>query len=627
MSTDIIDRQGDIVEQDWKLANFKKNPIALWAHDNRQPIGLWERVRVEGGKLIGKLKLAEKGTSELIDTLRELVDQRILKAVSVGFIPGEYEAIDEDDPWGGYNLSANELMECSLCSVPANPEALSFAKSAGIKTRLFREAAKHESFDVPAIIQITKSRDSENHITSRTEGRIKMSLSDKIKAKQAQATELKNQLSIVTDAINDDGDVAEEIRAQIEELEEKILAAENALDALISAEKALMITAATTAKPLAVAKTAGVIVTAKPNRRKGHKAFATMACMIKAHANKISAADVAKGSFQDEPEIEMLIRAATDPATMTDAAWAAPLVRETWGEFMELIRDMSIYPALPGMRLDFDTYGKITLPNNSGRGKLAGSFVGEGAPIPVREGAYGGIDLQPKKMAVISTFTREIGMHSMPAIQALIQNQMLEDTAETLDTIYMDAGARTAIRPAGLQDTTETGAANIVASVGVTVADIIGETKAMIGRMLAARTGNGAVWLMNPLLILSLRNKQDAASGEFVFRAEIAGGTFQGYPILSSQNVDTDLLILQSNGAMAYGNDYAPSIDVSDQATLHMEDTTPAQIGTVGTPNVVAAPVHSMFQTDSIAVKMHAGLDWRVVRIGGIQVLTNTALW
>ena len=121
LSTNIRDRVGDIVEQDWVLENFLANPIALWRHDDGSPIGTWESLRVKKNQLLGTLELAEKGTSELIDFLRSMIEQRILKAVSVGFHPGKYEALDEDNPWGGLRLSENELLEASLVSVPANP--------------------------------------------------------------------------------------------------------------------------------------------------------------------------------------------------------------------------------------------------------------------------------------------------------------------------------------------------------------------------------------------------------------------------------------------------------------------------------------------------------------------------
>ena len=131
LSTDTVDRMGDIVEQEhWQLKHFKKNPIALFMHNHTAPIGVWKNVKVEAGKLVGTLGLAKEGTSEIIDTVRSLVAQRILKAVSVGFSVGDYERmVDADGYTTGYRLLSPELHEASLVSVPANQEALQIAKS------------------------------------------------------------------------------------------------------------------------------------------------------------------------------------------------------------------------------------------------------------------------------------------------------------------------------------------------------------------------------------------------------------------------------------------------------------------------------------------------------------------
>jgi hypothetical protein len=49
LSDETVDRYGDvIVASGWQLANFKKNPIALFGHDQSTPIGVWENLRVEG---------------------------------------------------------------------------------------------------------------------------------------------------------------------------------------------------------------------------------------------------------------------------------------------------------------------------------------------------------------------------------------------------------------------------------------------------------------------------------------------------------------------------------------------------------------------------------------------------
>ena len=121
LSDESVDRMGDIIRADgWSLSDFRKNPVALLGHSHDQIIGVWENVRVEGKRLMGRLKLAAPGTSELIDTVRSLIDQRILKAVSVGF--QAEEASPRKD--GGYDFTKSILHEVSVVAVPANANAL-----------------------------------------------------------------------------------------------------------------------------------------------------------------------------------------------------------------------------------------------------------------------------------------------------------------------------------------------------------------------------------------------------------------------------------------------------------------------------------------------------------------------
>jgi HK97 family phage prohead protease len=116
------DRMGDIVVADGvDLVNFKRNPVALFAHDQSQPpIGSWSGVHAAGGKLKGTLTLAPTAAGE---HMRELIASKVLKAVSIGFIPGEFEPISTRSK--GFRFTkGTQLLECSVVPVPASPGAL-----------------------------------------------------------------------------------------------------------------------------------------------------------------------------------------------------------------------------------------------------------------------------------------------------------------------------------------------------------------------------------------------------------------------------------------------------------------------------------------------------------------------
>lgn len=126
LSDESVDRMGDVIRADgWSLKQFKANPVALFGHDHSKIVGVWTNVKVVGKRLMGTLKLADPGTSELVDTTRKLIEQKILKAVSVGFQPIEAKPRKSGE---GMDFIKSALHEVSLVSVPANPNALAIAK-------------------------------------------------------------------------------------------------------------------------------------------------------------------------------------------------------------------------------------------------------------------------------------------------------------------------------------------------------------------------------------------------------------------------------------------------------------------------------------------------------------------
>jgi hypothetical protein len=66
-----------------------------------------------------------------------------------------------------------------------------------------------------------------------------------------------------------------------------------------------------------------------------------------------------------------------------------------------------------------------------------------------------------------------------------------------------------------------------------------------------------------------------------------------------------------------------PRFELSDQATLHLEDTTPADIVSGTTGPTAAFPVKSMWQTDSIAMRLILEMNWLVRRAGVVAAVTG----
>lgn len=139
-STEDLDSHGDVVRQFWDLSRFSKNGVVLWNHNLAQyggsaedslPIGRAEDVRVEGKKLLAKVFLL-KGDAEnepLVDKIWRRVQQKVLKAVSVGFRPGQVtrkaNAAGETEFFEiGSKDRPNELREISLVPMGSNPNAV-----------------------------------------------------------------------------------------------------------------------------------------------------------------------------------------------------------------------------------------------------------------------------------------------------------------------------------------------------------------------------------------------------------------------------------------------------------------------------------------------------------------------
>jgi HK97 family phage prohead protease len=157
-SDESVDRYGDVIAADgWQLKSFRDAPRFLWNHDYNSPIGTVPEIEVRGTRLLARAKFEAMGVFRaLSDSLWEMVKAGILNTVSVGFTVGnekglDYDLIyDDDERVTGYRYLRPELLELSLVTVPANPNAIALGRSlvnAGkVSEALIRQAMPLDAF-------------------------------------------------------------------------------------------------------------------------------------------------------------------------------------------------------------------------------------------------------------------------------------------------------------------------------------------------------------------------------------------------------------------------------------------------------------------------------------------------
>jgi HK97 family phage prohead protease len=133
-STETIDSWDEIIDvASWKLGRFLANPVILYGHQSYElPIGQATRCEIVKDELQCTIRFASADANPEAEKVWKLVQEKVLRAVSVGFKPtdGKYEMRDGRDV---YVLYGADLREISVVAIPANPDCLAVMKSAALE--------------------------------------------------------------------------------------------------------------------------------------------------------------------------------------------------------------------------------------------------------------------------------------------------------------------------------------------------------------------------------------------------------------------------------------------------------------------------------------------------------------
>lgn len=317
-----------------------------------------------------------------------------------------------------------------------------------------------------------------------------------------------------------------------------------------------------------------------------------------AHLTRCDASEVAARMWpSDRVLAELVERAAVAPAMTSVAGWAAELAQRVVSDALEALGPASAGAQIlkQGLVLSWDGAGSISVPGFVAEFGNAG-WVAEGDPIPVRQLIVTPGLLNPHKLGAIAVLTRE-QMESSNA-EAMISDALVRAAGRMLDEVLFDANPESASRPKGLRN----GVSATTPSSATDPANAFAEDIATLINSLAPVGGNG------PYIIVASPGRAAAMGLRFI--REVGN-----LVVVGSSAVINDVLAI-APAALAAALSPDPDVETANAATLHM-DTAPTAVGS-------AAPSRSLFQTDSIAVKVRWPVSWILRDPRGFAWMTPT---
>jgi Phage capsid family len=647
ISTESVDLEGDVVVQSGLELVSERLPAQIdHSGKMRDLIGWWDNVKTRAQRTTADLHLLPAGMNQAADLVRSLLDAGVRLAASIGFVPvkTEFRRSPDDDSGAitGFNFLRSKLAEVSIVVVPANPDALSFAKSlihSAVEASAFESMLAAAERFAPSSAPQAAAAAARAH---RSRGQTMPTIAERITAAEAALVTQRDALADAQATMLDNMD-DQAAQDSTRELLAHVQRATDALQLLRDAETALAADARPAGSASAAAPPSGpgaraaptgapaLLTRQAPRRVKPSADLLVRGALLafESHCRREPLEVTLERRYgHDEATMavaSLVTRAAQAPAMTNVAGWAQELTRETYAAFMDLLQPMSVIPRLNFQRFSFENSAVIKVPkrNEVTTPNLAAAFRAEGAPIRVGAVQTGMILLTPKSMGVIGTWTMELFERSTPNVEDLIRQWMLEDTAKTLDAYFLSNTAAVAgVSPGGIQSVIR--ANDTRPSTGATVAQITTDLQTMIAMLAAHNLLIDPQWVMNPVNASALTFALTATGARAFPDAQVKGGSVGGFPIVASTTVPTNEIFLIDGPGVDFAGD-APKFVASDVATLHEEDTTPLPLASTGTPNTVAAPMRSLFQTNSAALRAVWGLDWNLMRTAAVQVLTGVA--
>lgn len=299
---------------------------------------------------------------------------------------------------------------------------------------------------------------------------------------------------------------------------------------------------------------------------------------------------LAKAYPNDPVAAAIVARSAIGGAISTSPAWAGTLIGRATAEFLRsLPRSAASRLIEAGVKVVLAGVGIVNVPILSAP-LVATPWIPESGAIPLSAFSFGTTPLQGKKLGVIVCLSNELARYS--GAEQIFNSLLLETAALSLDAAYFATSAGSTSAHEGLLN-------------GITPLAGSDDMMADLRALAAAVSGPGS---SGQVTFITAPGRAAAALLDATVRATL----------LPSPALPADRVIAVDPLSLIHGHDGSPDISASIDATLNMSDT-PTDIGTPGTPNLIAAPVMNMFQVGMISMRLLVDIAFAKRRADCVQ--------
>lgn len=318
---------------------------------------------------------------------------------------------------------------------------------------------------------------------------------------------------------------------------------------------------------------------------------------------------------KSNPNLVEFIKADVAGGGSGSGEWGAELVSETnyMADFIEYLYGMTVYNRLPLREVP----ANITIKGQDGA--ATAYWTGESKSAPVTTLDFNDVTLTPLKVTALAVISKELMRDSSHAAEMLVRDGLMEAAAQKIDGTFLSTtGATAGSTPAGILHN-----AFGTDSAGTDYDSILNDLKELDARFITARNTSGQfIYVMNPLLASSMSFIRNALDQQPFGTLNAQGGTMAGQTVLTGDNVNSAHLIkLKPSDIYKIGSG-AVEVSVSDQASIEMANN-PA--GASDGPTAATGKVVSMFQTESVAIKVVQSMNFAKRRNSAVAFINNAA--